>query len=182
MPHYTDAALIEGCLAGKRQWQERLYRRYFPTMLSMVRRYTQDDDTIIAILNDGFLKVYQKLHTYRGTGSFEGWIRRLVYHALSDHFRKENKYLRFLVMEERDAPLRTHALDRLYTTDLLHLINELPPATREVFHQYAIEGYNHREIGERLGISAGTSKWHLSEARTFLRARIEALQLHRHAG
>ena len=179
---YTDRELVEGCRTGSRQWQERLYRRFFPPMLAMVRRYTGDEDAQIAIINDGLLKVFTKLDSYAFRGSFEGWVRRLVYHALSDHFRKENKYLRFLVMEERDAPLRTTALDRLYTKDLLHLIDELPPATREVFHQYAIEGYNHREIGERLGISAGTSKWHLSEARKFLKPRLEQLQLHRHAG
>ena len=179
---YTDHELIEGCRRNARQWQERLYRRFFPAMLSMVRRYTRDEDAQIAIINDGMLKVFNKLDTFEHRGSLEGWVRRLVYHALSDYFRKENKYLRFLVMEERDAPLRTYALDRLYTKDLLHLVDELPPATREVFHQYAIEGYNHREIGERLGISVGTSKWHLSAARKFLQARLETLQLNRHAG
>ena len=150
--------------------------------MAMCMRYTKNRELAIEIVNSGMLKVFQKLHTYKFAGSLEGWIRRVVYHSMSDFFRKKENNLRFLEIEDRDEPIAAKATDNLYLEDVMKLVDELPPATQRVFRMYAIEGYNHREIGEVLGISSGTSKWHLAEARRLLKAKIEAQNIRFNAG
>ena len=161
----TYRSLIEGCKANNRQSQEMLYRKFFDKMLSMCRRYTQDEDQQITIINDGLLKVFKKIDHFNYEGSFEGWVRRLVFTSLSDYFRKENKYLKFMIFETQDAQLPSDSEESLYYQDVIELVKLLPDKTRNVFQKYAIEGYTHKDIGTELGISEGTSKWHLSEAR-----------------
>lgn len=138
-------------------------------MMAMCMRYASDREEAMSIVNDGFMRVFKKIHLYSGKGSLEGWIRRLVWHCLADHYRKQARYLRFLVTEEREAPIYDSPADNLYAEDILNLVEKLPPASREVFRLFAIEGYSHAEIGEQLGISDGTSKWHLNAARTKLK-------------
>lgn len=161
----TYRRLIQGCQANDRKCQEELYLMFFDKMLSMCRRYTQDEDQQISIINDGFLKVFKKIDQYKFEGSFEGWLRRLVFTSLSDYFRKENKYLKFMIFEKEDTPIEAIPEESLYFQDIIKLVDLLPNKTRQVFHKYAIEGYTHKDIGEELQISIGTSKWHLSEAR-----------------
>ena len=106
---------------------------FFPTMLRMVMRYTQDRELAMEIVNTGFLRVFQKLDTFSFKGSLEGWVRRLVFHALSDHFRRKKEPVYFLDIEDRDAPVRSDALSKLYFEDILSLVEKLPPASKEVF-------------------------------------------------
>ena len=134
-------------------------------MFRMCLRYTSDREEALTIVNNGFLRVFKKLDKYGFKGSLEGWIRRLVFHCLSDHFRGKSKEIHFLEIAERDAPDYVNALSNLYFEDILDLVEKLPPATKEVFILYAIEGFSHKEISMQVGISEGTSKWHLSEAR-----------------
>lgn len=173
MTEYSTEHIIQGCIDNSRKHQEVLYRKYFPKMIAMCYRYTSEQDRAITIVNDGFLKVFQKIDTYAGNGSFEGWIRRIVFHCLSDHFRKENSYLKFLIFEDHDQAVKESGTDALYYEDLLKIVNTLPTKTQKVFKLFAIEGYSHKEIGEQLHISDGTSKWHLSEARKILKKRLK---------
>lgn len=175
---YTDEELVKGCLSNDRKWQERLYRRYFPAMIAMCMRYATDQDEALSIVNNGFLRVFQKIHLYSGHGSLEGWIRKLVWHSLADHYKEQARYLRFLVFEERDRAVRSAADDDLLLQDLMNLIERLPPASKTVFRLFAVEGYSHAEIATELGISEGTSKWHLNAARTRLKAWLEAIDNH----
>lgn len=176
---YSERELIKGCLKNDRFYQERFYRRFAPTMLRMCYRYTRDEHQALEIVNDGFLQVFQKLDTYQASGSLEGWIRKIVFRSLSDYFRKENRRIRFLDLESKDQPNAQQALPDLYLEDLLDLVKSLPEMHGRVFHLYAIEGYNHREIGGLLGIPEGTSKWYLSEARKQLRRLIQLYYKHR---
>ena len=122
------------------------------------------------ILNDGFLKVFQKVDTFRGEGSFEGWIRRLIYHTMADHYKKEKNYIRFIQIEEAGQhETAADQSDQLEFEDLILLLDRIPFRSAEVFKLYAIEGFSHVEIGEKMQISEGTSKWHLSHARERLR-------------
>lgn len=179
---YTEQDLIQGCIANDRRCQEALYRKYFQTMMSMVRRYTQDEDKAIEILNNGFLKVFKKIDTFRSEGSFEGWIRRIVYHSISDFFKKESGYLKFIVLEEAEQDEPQNALHGLYYDDLLQIIGALPERSRQVFNLYAVEGYSHKEIADQLEISEGTSKWHLSNARDQLKKLLESRLNRNYAG
>jgi RNA polymerase sigma factor (sigma-70 family) len=162
---YTEVELVEGCVLNKRIYQEALYRRYFDKMMQMCRRYTSDMEVAMTICNDGFLKVFKKIDTFAGKGSLEGWIRRIVYHAVSDHFRKDSKYLQFMVFEEFDKASKPEVIPGLYFDDIIKLLAKLPERSERVFRLYAIEGFTHREIGEALDMSENTSKWHMSNAR-----------------
>lgn len=149
-----------------------MYRHFFPTMMSMCMRYMGDTEKAAAIVNDGLLKVYTKLDQYENKGSFEGWIRRIVFRSISDAVRKESNYLKFMVFDEQEKIAEPSALSHLYEEDLLKLIEKIPTASGDVFVLYAIHGYTHREISEEKGISIGTSKWHYSEARKKLQELI----------
>jgi RNA polymerase sigma factor (sigma-70 family) len=166
---HNDDVLIAGCLQNDRNSQELLYRKYFGSMLRMVSRYTQDKQAAQEIINNGFLRAFKKLDTFSYQGSLEGWLRKLVFHCLSEYFKQHNKYLQLLVFEEQEKAPTTAgaetALHQMYYDDVMKLVGTLPPATREVFELYAIEGFSHMEIAQQVNISIGTSKWHLSTAR-----------------
>ncbi len=169
--HLTEKDLIQGCIRNERKYQERLYKQYFPSMMAMCMKYTRDEDKALLILNDGFLKVFQKIDSFRHEGSFEGWIRRLIYHTLADFYKKENSYIRFIQFDVPDGQAaQASPLDDLQFQDLIRLLDRLPVRSAEVFKLFAIEGYSHDEIGTMLHISSGTSKWHLSHAREKLRS------------
>lgn len=142
-------------------------------MYRMCRRYARQEDEALEILNTGFLRVFTKLHTFSFKGSLEGWIRRIIFHSLADYYRKNDRKIKFLSVEDWDGPTSATPLQQLYFEDVVSLVDKLPKATREVFWLYAVEGYTHVEIGKRLGISNGTSKWHLSNARKKLKELVD---------
>jgi len=168
----SEKELVDGCIRNDRRCQEMLYRKYFSRMMSMVFRYTDDRETAMEIVNNGFLRVFKKLDTFAFKGSLEGWIRKLVYHCLSEYYKKHSKYLQFLVFEEKEERIEEQSLSNLYVEDILRMVDELPPATAEVFRLYAIQGFSHMEISKQVNISIGTSKWHLSTARKQLQTLI----------
>lgn len=161
--------MVRGCVANDRQWQELLYRRFFPAMMAMCMRHAGDREEAMTIVNNGFLRVFKKINLYSGTGSLEGWIRRIVWHSVADYYRAQSRYLRFLELDDRDEPVKQSPADGLYAEDIMRMVEELPRASQEVFRLFAIEGYAHAEIAERIGISVGTSKWHVNAARTLLK-------------
>lgn len=169
---YTDQELVKGCIKNNRKFQEILYRKYFRAMMYMCMKHTGDRDLSMQIVNNGFLKVFKKIDTFSFKGSLEGWIRRIVFHSLSDFYKQHSKYIQLLVFEEKDEAISENALDNMYVEDILKLVNDLPPATKRVFQLFAIEGYSHKEIAEQLQISEGTSKWHLATARKTLKKLI----------
>ena len=173
---YTDEEIIRGCVANDRFFQEILYRKYFAKMMQLCFRYTSDRDKALEIVNNGFLRVFQKIEKYSFKGSFEGWVRKLVFHCISDYFRKESKYAETIIFESYEKADNASILNQMYVEDILRMVRTLPPATRKVFELYAIEGYTHVEIGKELGISSGTSKWHLAEARKKLKIMLKTLQ------
>lgn len=162
---------INGCIANRRSAQEKLYRHFFPIMERMVMRYTQDDDKIIDILNNGFLKIFQKIDRYEYQGSFEGWVRKIIFRCLSDYFRKSQKDLAFLIYEDEYKKEPSLSLQhQLHYQDLISLLDNLSSTQHQVFHLFAIEGYSHKEISEQLNINQNTCRWHLAEARRILKS------------
>ncbi len=161
----TDEELVAGCVNNDRRFQEALYRKYFASMMRMCMRYTEDRNTAMDIINNGFMRVFKKIESYSFKGSLEGWIRRIVYHSLSEYFKQHNRYVQFMVFEERDSSVAEEALENIYAEDILKIVDTLPPATKRVFQLYAIEGFSHVEIAKKVNISVGTSKWHLASAR-----------------
>lgn len=170
--------LIRGCIRDERSSQERLYKLFYPRMMALVRRYIDEPMQAEEVLNNGYLRAFQKITQYTFQGSFEGWLRKIVFHAVSDYVKQNVKYNEKIVLVEKDEYIDKDLADKLYYNELLQMVQTLPDATRTVFNMYVMEGYPHKEIGKILGISEGTSKWHLSEGRRILKEKIEQQKLH----
>lgn len=165
----TESDLINGCIAGNRRMQEELYRRFSPRMYAVCLRYAGTAEEAQDILQEGFIKVFKKLATFRGDGSFEGWVRRIFVNTAIEHFRRK-KYLQPVTEKEENTMEGNYlsVLDDLAERDIMGLVQQLSPGYRTVFNMYVVEGYTHKEIGDMLGISEGTSKSQLSRAKVIL--------------
>jgi RNA polymerase sigma-70 factor (ECF subfamily) len=147
-------------------------------MMALVRRYIDQETQAEEVMNNGYLRAFQKIGQYNFQGSFEGWLRKIIFHAVADYVKQNSRYSSKVVLVEKDEYVHKDHADKLYYDQLLKLVHALPEATRNVFNMYVMEGFTHREIGNLLGISEGTSKWHLSEGRRLLKDTIEKMELH----
>lgn len=170
--------IVEGCMKNERAAQERLYKMFYPKMMAMIRRYYSDEMIAEEIINNGFLKAFKHITSFGFKGSFEGWLRKIMFRSVSDYSQIQNKYRDNVVLMEKDALLPRAHSHNLYYNDLMKLVEQLPEATRVVFNLFVLENYGHKEIAELMHISEGTSKWHVAEARKLLKAKIEKLNLH----
>jgi len=169
-PKSSDQDLILGCRKEHPLAQKYLYQRYFGKMLGISMRYTSNREEAVEVLNTAFFKVFTCLHQFKEPGSFAGWVARIVFNTSIDFVRKQVTYKKVIDLNsEKETSINNDAIDTLATEDLYKAIQMLPPSSRTVFCLYVIEGYKHHEIGTQLGISEGTSKWHLSTARKELR-------------
>ena len=171
----SEADLIAACRRGEPRAQRQLYDRLAGLMLTVCRRYLRRREDAEEALLLGFAQMFRALPTYRGEGSFEGWVRRImVNQALMELRRREPLHLSFedFAQPEKLASTPATADTQLQADELLALLQTLPPGYRAVFNLYALEGYSHLEIAEALGISEGTSKSQLSKARAMLQRRL----------
>ncbi len=167
--------IIEGCRQGNRRSQEALYRAYYTAMITICLRYTKNDDDAVEALNNGFLKVFQNIHRYNpGVAGLYTWMRTIVVNSCLDFIKSRSRKEQH---RELDGSVQVHlppeVVSRMKAAELLAMVRSLSPSTSAVFNLYVIEGYNHKEVGELLGISEGTSKWHLSEARKQLQQKLK---------
>lgn len=163
MKNYSEKEIINGCKKNSRKFQEILYLNYFDKMYGMCLRHTSDESIAMSVLNDGFIKVYRNIEKYRFEGSFEGWIRKIVYNSICDYYRKSSNNQKFIEIDDRSTSSNIHNV--LEYEEILELVNSLTDSSRRIFIMHAIEGYNHREIAEKENISISTSKWHLAKAK-----------------
>ncbi|MEI2738263.1 MAG: RNA polymerase sigma factor [Chitinophagaceae bacterium] len=164
-----ESDLIKGCIDGNRRMQEELYRRFSPRMYAVCLRYAGNAEEAEDILQEGFIKVFKKLDSFRSEGSFEGWVRRIFVNTAIEHFRRKRYLMPVTEKEENTIEGKyTSVLDELGAKDIMALIQELSPGYRTVFNMYVVEGYTHKEIADMLGISEGTSKSQLSRAKVIL--------------
>jgi RNA polymerase sigma factor (sigma-70 family) len=166
----------EGCLQNDRKQQELLYKALAPKMMAVCMRYANDRDEAQDILQEGFIKMFNNVHKYRGDGNLEGWIRRIMVHTAISRYRK----LKPMVLVEDMAESHVHSstsqnANNLELKDLLKLIQQLPSVYRSVFNLYAVEGYSHQEIGNTLGISELLSRTTLYRARNILKEKLSQL-------
>ncbi len=171
--------VIAGCKKGNRSAQEALYKAYYKVMISLCLRYTANEEDAVEVLNNGFLRVFQNIGRYDpGQASLYTWIRTLVVNSCLTFIRKKMASEKHCELNGADVNVPADVVSKLKTADLLALVRSLPPATAAVFNLYAVEGYSHNEIAAMLSISAGTSKWHLSEARKQLQQKIKEAYAH----
>ncbi|MDZ4823053.1 MAG: sigma-70 family RNA polymerase sigma factor [Flavobacteriales bacterium] len=169
--------LVDGCLRGDRRSQQAVHRRFYGKMKGVCMRYTKDADQAQDVLQEGFIKVFNNLERYKGAGSFEGWIRRIMVNLSIDYFRKSRHDFVLLTQDhqmesfeeeledEEDRPIEHN----FGASQIIEAMQKLTPAYRMVFNMYVFENYQHKEIAEILRISVGTSKSNLAKAKRNLR-------------
>lgn len=170
----SEHDLIKGCVRGERKFQEELYRIHSPKMYAVCLRYSKDPDEAQDILQDGFVKVFRNIEKFRNEGSFEGWLRRIFVNTAIEHYRKKANV--FSISEQVEVGLEDNSPDvfeKMAAADVMKIVNELSPGYKAVFNMYVIEGYNHKEIADILGITEGTSKSQLARAKGMLQKIIK---------
>ncbi|AOM80704.1 RNA polymerase sigma factor [Pedobacter steynii] len=172
LTQYKIDELMEGCKAGKRKMQEALYQQTASKMLVVCMRYAKDRMEAEDVLQLGYIKIFQKIIEYRGDGSFEGWMRRIMVNTAIESYRKNLRTLNVVPIEDAYEQPATGFDFSLGMQDLLKVIQKLSDGYRMVFNMYVIEGYSHKEIAGILGISEGASKSQLSRARAILKEEI----------
>lgn len=173
----TEDELIKACLQNNQRAQKILFETHSPRLMGVCLRYANSRAEAQDMLQDGFIKIFQKLDSYTGEGAFGGWIHRLVVNTCLDQIRR-NKKTGFSVEienESADWSISEDAISQLRTKELLALIQKLPEGYRLVFNLFAIEGYGHKEIAKKLGIAENTSKSQYRKAKLWLQSAIEKL-------
>lgn len=173
----NEKQLIEGCRKGNRVAQKELYEMYSRKMMGVCLRYSNDRETARDLLQDGFVKVFMNIDTYSGSGSFEGWIRKIFVNCALEHLRKSDVLKEATDLDNTAELIEPEAsvTDYLSAQELMAIIHKLPAGFRTVFNLFAIEGYSHKEIGEMLNITESTSRSQYTRARQLLQRTIKDL-------
>lgn len=178
--------LIQGCLKKDRQSQKLLYKQFYGYAMSICMRYTRNHEDAVEVLNDSFLKVFLRIGQYDRKREFKSWFRKILVNSALDKLKKELKNKNQIQIEDLEISSgQISQQETFQQNDLLSLIQKLSPAYRSVFNLYVIDGYNHEEIADMLGISSGTSKSNLAKARMRLKellVKIDKDEYTRYAG
>ena len=179
LPNLINQELLEGCINGDKYCQRTLYEHFAPKMFGICLRYASDFHSAEDILQEGFIKVFSKLHTYRYKGELQAWIKRIFINAAIEYYRKSMKFNHFTNIQEAAtiASVSDSVSQYLAQQDLLKMIQSLPIGYRTVFNLYAIEGYSHKEISKMLNIKEGTSKSQLARGRLALQKMIKKAEI-----
>ncbi len=169
----TEEELIEQCRNKNRRAQKFLYDRYTPKMFGVCRRYVKHHEDAEDVMVEGFYKVFSNIDKFKGEGSFEGWIRRIMVNQALMFLRKNNNFKLSVEISNVTIAAQPIIEENLAAKDILSLLNLLPTGYRTVFNLYVMEGYKHREIAELLDISINTSKSQLILAKKRLRELVE---------
>jgi RNA polymerase sigma factor (sigma-70 family) len=166
-----DEGLISRCIRQERKAQFELYRALYRMLMSICSRYEHNRQDALARLNQGFLKILTNLERRRPEVPFEPWARRIMINTVIDHFRKERERREMEQLDTPQGPDPTNMngyLENMEGEAFAQLMQRVPATSRNVFNLFAVDGYSHAEIAAMLGISEGTSKWHVAHARAIL--------------
>ncbi len=169
--------LILACRKNDLSSQKRIYRHFYNYGMTICFRYAQNSEEAREILNDGFVKAFTKLDKYSPNLSFKAWFNKILVNTAIDHYRKKQsrpQTVDLVYAQHIETP--AGILEELSTQDILKMIQQLSPAYRMVFSLHAVEGFSHKEIANKLGISLGTSKSNLAKARIKLKAMMQLLE------
>jgi len=175
----SENELIRLCKRKNATAQKLLYNRYHSSLLGICLRYGKSKDEAEDILQLGMISIFKNINSYLGKGSFEGWMKRIMVNVAIDNLRKNNKFYYHKDIDEINGKpyFASDIPNDLEVKDILSTIQQLPPGYRMVFNLYAIEGYSHKEISEKLDISENTSKTQLLKARKSLRKKLLMLDI-----
>lgn len=171
----TDEHLVAGCLKNDRRVQEQLYRKYANEMYAICLAYESDRDSAKDILQEAFIKVFKSMEQFDKRGSLKGWIRRIIINTAIDFYRRKGVEANFVDVERIAdvTPDNAEELGGYASQDILSHVKRLPEGARVIFNLFALEGYSHKEIAEKLNITEGTSKSQFSRARQLLQEWIK---------
>jgi RNA polymerase sigma factor (sigma-70 family) len=175
----TENQLIKACIREDAASQKAVFDLYSGRMLTVCLRYARSSADAEDILQDAFIKVFDKMHQFKFEGSFEGWIRRIVVNTALKKYslrRYEKEVVGYEIKDKDESSIEASAYSDLTAKELMDLINALPSGYKLIFNLYVIEGYQHDEIAEMLGIQPGTSRSQLVKARNMLQKQILELQ------
>lgn len=169
--------LLQGCRSNQRRAQEQLYRQFYRFAMTIALRYSRDEMDAADIVSHAFVKIFKSIHAYDSSkGALQTWIKKIVINEGLDHIKTRERFSQNVELETVSEPVISNSiLEQMGADEIMKLIHKLPPATHAVFILYAVEGYTHKQIAEKLQISDGTSKWHLSEARKFLQEQLSKI-------
>ena len=172
-----EISLIQGCIEGNQRAQRQLFDSFSPKFFAVCLRYMKNNDEAEDVLQEALIKVFSKLPEYSKKGSFEGWMRRIIVNTCLDQIRKNQKLKLDVSIdkEEYKLSMNAHVLENMSANELIEEIKKMPPGYRVVFNMFAIEGYSHQEIAEKLGVKESTSKSQYLRARAYLKERIEKI-------
>jgi RNA polymerase sigma-70 factor (ECF subfamily) len=168
--------IIEGCVRGDSKCQRIVYEKFYGRMLGACMRYAKDREEARDILQDGFLKVFTNIKLYAGSGSFEGWVRKVIINTALDYIRKSKQLIQYAnsdYVEENAEEIKEENDNEEYlnlsTNDIMKAVQQLPASYRTVFNMFVVDGFSHQEIADQLGINIGTSKSNLAKAKIHLK-------------
>lgn len=168
-----ESEWVEGCKRQDACAQRSLYEHFSGKMYALCCRYIPSKMEAEDVLVTAFTKLFERIDQYKGEGSFEGWVRRIVVNESLTYLRRnKNMYLETEIEAVDRTPDYAHLDTHLEAADLMRLVGDLPAGYRMVFNLYAIDGYSHKEIADQLGISENTSKSQLSRARALLQKKL----------
>lgn len=173
---YDPDDLLQSCIAGNSRAQFQFYERYSPKLYGVCLRYARDESEANDMLQEGFIKIFRELSAFRGQGSLEAWMCKIMINTALSRLRK--KSLKFLPYVEAPENLYSDEdiISSMSAAELIMVLNHLPQGYRAVLNLYAIEGYSHAEIAAMLDISEGTSRSQYLRAKIALRNRLEQLK------
>jgi len=177
-----DSQLIIACKKQDRNAQKALYEQYAPVMMAVCLRYCREEETARDLLHDGFIRVFTQISSYRGNGSFEGWLRRIFVNLALENYRKEKQKNRFLeeygIMKTNMTESPTDDMldiENIPREEVLEMIRDLPPGYRTVFNLFIFEDMSHKEIAHLLGINEAASRSQFFRAKTILQKKVSAI-------
>ena len=166
----TEEAILRGCLKNEATAQKELYNRYSPKMLAVCYRFAHNREDAEDMLQEGFIKVFSQIHTFRNQGAFEGWVRRIIVHTCINNLKKNKKFNESVdIIHATSMQVREESVPSIVQAkQVVECIRILPIGYRTVLNLYAIEGYSHREIGNMLDIEESTSRSQYTRAKQML--------------
>jgi RNA polymerase sigma factor (sigma-70 family) len=171
------AETLAGCLREERAAQQRLYQQFYKLLFSACLRYAPDQAIAKDLVNQAFLKIFRSLASLHDHQAFPAWAKRIAINVCLDYVRQQPAQPYLPLDGSPEPAIMASVLDQIGEADLLSLVQQLPAATRAVFSLFAVEGYSHAEIAVQLGMSEGTSRWHLAMARKELKRLLQKRQL-----
>jgi RNA polymerase sigma factor (sigma-70 family) len=175
----TDKELVEGCIREDRKYQKILWNLYSSKLMALCLRYCKNQEEAEDALMESFVRIYDKIPTFRYQSSLETWMRRITVNISINKLRSQKDIWKELSESEYELGYTDNAMYQLEAKQIMQLIERLPVGYRTVFNLFVVEGYTHKEIAEMMGIDEGTSRSQLAKARKSLQEMLEHLNITR---